>query len=112
MRHFKFVGGPWDGQYHEIDTDRMDYVDVRVPPPFSYKMEPFEEPVLDEEGEPVLDEEGEPVMKMIPPKPGEFTQYTLRHWASIDGSLYWYAPDNWTDMYTLSQLVHHYPGNQ
>ena len=109
--NYKFIGGPWDGEYHEIESGRHD-VYVRRPTAFTFPPEPFEEPVLDEEGEPVLDEEGEPVMKMIPPKPGRSTRYTLRHMAGEGGNVYYYAPDDWSDMYVLSQLVHHYPGRQ
>lgn len=108
MRNFKFIGGPWDGEYHEIDPRRY-YVFVREATPLrSFKLESIEEPVLDEEGEPILDEEGEPMMRMIKPEPGPFTRYTRRHMAGEAGNVYWYAPDDWPDIYTLSQFVHHY----
>jgi hypothetical protein len=112
-RHYKFIGGPWDGEYHEIDDRQYDVdvrVPVRVPLKVSFKVEPLEEPVLDDAGEPVLDDDGEPVLRIIKPDPTAYTRYTMRHWAGEGGDLYWYAPDNWTDIYTLSQLVHHYPG--
>jgi len=109
IQHFKFIGGPWDGEYHEVDTNLSD-VCVAISPKFSTRLEPIEEVVFNDCGEPLYDEDGELVMRMIPPKPTPHTRYTLRHWAGEGGDLYWYAPDDWTDMYTLSQLVHHYPG--
>ena len=104
---YKFIGGPWDGEYHEIESGRHD-LRVPEPPKFSYEMEPLE-PVLDEDGEPALDEDGDQVMRVVK---SEFksTRYTLRHMAGECGNVYWYAPDDWPDMYTLSQFIHHYPG--
>lgn len=107
-RHFKFIGGPWDGEYHEIDTARMHCVNVPEPPKFSYEMEPLE-PVLDEDGKPALDEDGDPVMRVVK---SEFksTRYILRHMAGESGNVYWFQPDDWGDMYALSQFIHHYQG--
>ena len=108
-QHFKFIGGPLDGEYHEIDIGKQDYVHVKAPSKVSFKPEPVDEPVLDEEGEPVLDNFGEPMMRMIKPEFG-YTRYTLRWMSGEAGNVYWFAPDNWPDMYSLSQFVHHYPG--
>jgi hypothetical protein len=115
MKHFKFkfkfIGGPWDGEYHEIDTSHPhDYLDVSQPKSFDFD-EPLEEPVLDEDGNPMLNEYGEPLMRMIKPEePDIHTRYTLRHMAGEGGNVYWYSPNNWPDMYTLSQLIHYYKG--
>jgi hypothetical protein len=109
-RNFKFIGGPWDGEYHEIDTDRLGHsVNVRQFKPFN-PFESLEEPVLDEEGEPVLDTFGQPMMTIPQPK-FRYTRYTLRHMDGEGGPVYYFAPDNWSDMYTLSQFVHHYQGS-
>lgn len=107
--HLKFIGGPWDGEYHEVESGH-DCLHVVQPLKVSFKIEPVDEPVLDEKGEPVLDENGEPVTRMIKPEPGQYTRYTIRHMAGEGGNVYWYSPDDWPDIFTISQLVHHYPG--
>lgn len=110
-QNFKFVGGPWDGEYHEVDMGKgRDDLFVAQPSRVSFKIEPIEEPVLDENGKPVLDENEEPVTRLIKTEPDKFTRYTLRHMAGDGGSVWYYASDNWPDMYTISQLVHHYRG--
>jgi hypothetical protein len=107
-RHFKFIGGPWDGEYHEVDNHPCD-IFVWVHTKKSFKIEPLEETVLDEERNPIFDTFGQPTMRIRPPNM-KITRYTLRHFAGEAGNVYWYAPDGWSDIYTLSQLVHHYPG--
>ena len=89
MRHFKFVGGPWDGEYHEVNAEwyQRGYLHVRQPMPFKY----------------------------IPPEemdevPVEYITYTLREFAGSNGPVYYFANSTWSDVYVISQLVHHYPG--
>lgn len=90
MGHFKFVGGPWDGEYHEMDGRK--YLDVAYPSLVERQLaEPVEIDVID---------------------PMKVCQYTLREFASVDGcnKISFYADSQVGDIYTFSQLLHHYPG--
>ena len=91
MRHFKFIGGPWDGKYHEVDSEtfRRGYLNVSKPPPFE-----------------AFPEDGD--FSCI--KPLEHTTYTLREFAGPVGNVYYFADSKWPDATVISQLVHHYPG--
>ena len=91
MRHFKFVGGPWDGEYHEMDG--RDSIDVAY---FS-----IAECQLDEQVE---------VTEIDPMK---VCRYSLREFKSLDGDdqISFYADSKWPDMYLFSQLLHHYKGH-
>lgn len=91
MRHFKFIGGPWDGEYHAVDskTFRRGYLDVTKPS------------LLE-----ALPEDGD--LNYI--EPMECTTYTLREFAGPVGNVYYFADSEWPDTFVISQLVHHYPG--
>ena len=95
MRHFKFVGGPWDGEYRGVSPEifQSGRLEVKVLPLRSY-----DSPVTIEYM---------PVDSML-----EYTTYTLRHMSDSGdgGDIYYFADSAWTDMYALSQLIHHYPG--
>jgi len=92
MRHFKFIGGPWDGEYHDMDC--RDYIDVCKPSTFK----PL--PVVKDGSEDHF-YDGAFTSKNV-------TRYTLRHFASAGGSFFYYADVEWSDRYVISQLVHHY----
>ena len=90
MRHFKFIGGPWDGTYHEVDE--REYWNVAYPSLVERQLaEPVEVTHID---------------------PMKICQYTLREFATVggNGSIKYYADSQWGDMYTFSQLLHHYRG--
>lgn len=95
MRHFKFVGGPWDGEYHEVDSEfaKRGYLHVKQPQDFQIMIPPPE------------GMEETPVYT-----PLEHTTYTLRHFAGADRNVYYFADSKWSDIYVISQLVHHYLG--
>ncbi len=99
MKHFKFVGGPCDGEYHRVDSETFQrgYLDVAEPPSLEPSLEPFR------------DMEEVPIEKTF-----EYITYTLRHLAGpnedTNDSVYYFADSRWSDIYSLSQLIHHYPG--
>ncbi len=73
MRHFKFVGGPWDGEYHEVDSEtcKRGYLDVAKPPFEPIRAIGVAEVVIDQTF--------------------EYTTYTLRHFAGPDGDVYFFC---------------------
>jgi len=97
IQHFKFIGGPWDGEYHE--TDGRDYIDVRKPStlrPIRIEPDGTEDHAYDGAFEPM-----------------DITRYTLRCFAAGkegEFSVWYYADAKWSDVRVVSQLVHHYPG--
>lgn len=92
MRHFKFIGGPWDGEYHEVNAEwyQRGYLHVRQSTPFKYIP---------------------PEMDEIPVyTPLEHITYTLREFTGSNGPVYYFADSTWSDVYVISQLVHCYQG--
>jgi len=90
IRHFKFIGGPWDGEYHGV-KGYQPCIDACKPSTLrSFQIEPD-----------------------VSFDPLEVTSYTLRRFAAGEEgefSVWYYADSQWSDVYVLSQLVHHYPG--
>jgi len=101
----KFIGGPLDGEYRDIDIRRDHVWAVRESKPLPCLRV---ECMRDEEGNLILDAFDQPI-PLAPKFKAEHTKYTLRHFAGEAGNVYWFAPEEWSDIYTLSQIVHHYP---
>jgi len=89
MKYFKFVGGPWDGKYHKIDG--RDHLNVAYPSLVERQLaEPVEVTEID---------------------PMKICQYVLREFSvNGDNKISFYVDSHWGDMYTFSQLLHHYQG--
>jgi hypothetical protein len=86
MKNFKFVGGPLDGGYHEA-AENVTHVDAVEPALFKFDPHDAE--------------------KYAPTK---YTRYTLRTFGEFPHCIFCYAVADWSDVYVLSQLLHHYKG--
>lgn len=81
--HYKFVGGPLDGEYHEADG--CNYWNVAYPNPFEFRPVDPTEAIKDDR---------------------TICRYSLREF----GQIKFYADSEWPDTYVFGQLVHHYQG--
>ena len=88
MRHFKFLGGPWDGDYKQMDG--REYVDVMYPS----RLRPFAVRVASES-------ERDPL---------KVCRYKLKRFGDNDTGISFYVDSQWENMYTFGQLIHHYNG--
>ncbi len=86
LKSYKFIGGPCDGTYDQV-YDNVEHVDAIEPAPFKFDPHDTE--------------------KYAPQK---FTRYTLRTFGEFPHQVFCYAVADWSDVYVLSQLIHHYKG--
>ena len=93
MRSVKFIGGPWDGEWRDVDTSR-DYYDVKEPTP----VRPFKTSMTDDE-----------LFYQGAYDPMKITRYTLRQFASPEGSIWYFAAITMSDLFVFVHLLYHYP---
>jgi hypothetical protein len=115
MERFKFVGGPWNGEYHEVDHRRT-YVDVPNPirlPPFKPLL--IEAEIKQAEAEAKAEakaeaEENGVEVEIEKIEPLESTRYTFRLFRFPEGELCFFADSELSEWDIFSQLIHHHKG--
>jgi len=111
MERFKFVGGPWNGEFHEMDHRRT-YIDVPNPtrlPPFRPLLTDAEIKQAEAEAKAEAEENGtEVAIEKI--EPLEHTKYTFRLFRFPEGELCFFADSELSEWDIFSQLIHHHKG--
>jgi hypothetical protein len=91
MRYL-FIGGPWDGEYRNVDTSR-DYIDVKGPTP----VRPFKTDMTDDE-----------LFYRGAYDPTRVVRYTLRRFETPEGSIWYFADITMSDLFVFEHLLYHY----